>query len=155
MRPLARARSGWKLPTLLVTCAALAGCGIRGASSVDNVLPGRVLMAEDIEKLGVRNAWEVLKRVGLYTTQESQRGVAKRLWRRGRGSIVLDESPLIVVDGAKLDDPEVLQHIDVRTIELMRLLNSVEGTHFYGALGGGGAILIETRHTIAPERRAN
>ena len=142
MRPISR-----RVALPLLTLAALGACGIRGASSVDDVMPGRVIRAREIQKLGARDAWEVIKRVGVYSTRETEHGKAQKVWRRGRGSIMLDEAPLVVVDGVLMEDFRVLQEIDVRNIELIRLLNSVEGTHFYGAPGGAGAIIIQTRHT--------
>ena len=115
-------------------------------------MPGRVLSAKDIQKLGARDAWEVIKRTGLYSTRETEHGDAQRIWRRGRGSIVLDESPLVVVDGVLMEDFRVLQDIDVRVIDFIRLLNSVEGTYHFGAPGGAGAILVHTRRALDDKR---
>ena len=152
MHPLSRRIA---VSTFNLALGVLAGCGIRGASSVDDVMPGRVINAKEIQKLGARDAWDVIKRTGMYSTRETEHGKAQKVWRRGRGSIVLDESPLVVVDGVIMEDFRVLQEIDVRNIELIRLLNSVEGTHFYGAPGGAGAIVIQTRRSNDPIRDIN
>lgn len=106
----------------------------------------RYLSAEDIERSGARNAWEALRRLGTVRLDESANGQPARIYsRRGRTSILLDDSPIVVLDGTRLVDFGVLKAVSAASIVSIAFLNSSEGTLRHGTGTTGGAIVILTR----------
>ena len=67
------------------------------------------------------------------------------MWYRGRGSILLDETPLVAIDGVPQTDFHILGTLLANAIDNIRILSASEGTVLYGIRAGGGAILIQTR----------
>jgi outer membrane cobalamin receptor len=109
--------------------------------------PGeKLILADEISRTGARNAWEAIKRTSTFlSTMENNRGEPTRLWRRGRGSIMLRESPVIVVDGIIASDLAALASIPAEQIAWIRVLTGSAGTARFGSQGGAGAIMIQTR----------
>jgi outer membrane cobalamin receptor len=109
--------------------------------------PGeKLILADEISRTGARNAWEAIKRTSTFlSTMENNRGEPTRLWRRGRGSIMLRETPVIVVDGIVASDLTALASIPAEQIAWIRVLTGAAGTARFGSQGGAGAIMIQTR----------
>ena len=109
--------------------------------------PGeKLILADEISRSGARNAWEAIKRTPTFlSTMENGRGEPTRLWRRGRGSILLRETPIVVVDGVIASDLAALSSIPAEQIAWIRVLTGAAGTARFGTQGGGGAIMIQTR----------
>ena len=109
--------------------------------------PGeKLILADEISRTGARNAWEAIKRTPTFlSTMENGRGEPTRLWRRGRGSILLRETPIVVVDGVIASDLATLSSIPAEQIAWIRVLTGSAGTARFGTQGGGGAIMIQTR----------
>ena len=109
----------------------------------------RYLSAEAIKESGARNAWEVLRRLGGIRLEESAGGAPERIRpTRGNMSILLDDSPIVLLDGARLLDYDVLRALPARQIASIEFLNGLEGTLKHGSGAGGGAIVILTRTEV-------
>jgi hypothetical protein len=110
---------------------------------------GHLISSESIQASGGTTAWDVLKRTSFISTQDAKGGGPGRMWYRGRGSILLDETPLVAIDGAPQSDFHVLGTLLANAIDNIRILSASEGTVLYGIAAGGGAILIQTRTEVA------
>ncbi len=125
-------------------------CGPRGVAS-RGPSPSSVVTADEIEASGVRNAWEAIRyHFRFVSLTESRRRRPAEMTYRGRSSILLDNGPIVVVDGARISEIDVLVDIPAQHIALMRMLSSFEGTTYYGTNAGNGVILIETKHKPDP-----
>ena len=106
----------------------------------------RYLSAQEIKESGAQNAWEALRRLGGVRLQETPNGAPGRIRpTRGNMTLLLDDSPIVVLDGARLLDYDVLRALPARQIASIEFLNGVDGTLKHGSGAGGGAIVILTR----------
>ena len=127
---------------LLSACATGTPPGERAGEPVRN---SRLITAAEIAESGARNAWELIRRkAGLGMTEDAA-GDPTGLRMRGPSSFLLDDAPVVVVDGVRLQDLEMLRSLDVGTIERVEFTNGIQGTLRYGTGSGGGAIVITTR----------
>jgi outer membrane cobalamin receptor len=110
--------------------------------------PGQIVIDEDaIERSGAHNAWEVIKRAApQLSTAETRSGLPTRLTRRGRSSIVLNDAPLLFIDGIRTVDFRALEYIPAKSIFRIDILNGIEGTTYYGTNAVGGVILVQTKN---------
>ncbi len=132
----------------------LSGCGwIHPASESIAPQPGHLIDSQKIVASGGTTAWEVLKRTSFMSTRDDKYGGPGQLWHRGHGTILLDDTPLVAVDGVPQTDFHVLGSILASTIDNIRILNATEGALLYGSRAGGGAILIQTRMELPPPRQ--
>jgi len=126
----------------------LLGCG-PAAQSASKDLPraGTVLItAEQIEKWGAQTAWQALKRgAPMLTLQEDRSGRPRSMGRRGRSSFVLDEAPIILLDGVRVPDFHALDTIEGQSILSILIYDGVEGTTYYGTDAVSGVIAIKTK----------
>lgn len=109
----------------------------------------RVITADEIARSQVSDAWDLLQHTGLFRLQESANGTPTQLRsRRGRSSIVLRDSdtPLLVVDGTRVDDIGILRQITAQSILVVRIMNGRDGTTYYGTNAGAGVIIIDTKN---------
>jgi outer membrane cobalamin receptor len=106
-----------------------------------------VITQEMIERSGGLTAWDVLKKeVPQLTFRENAHGQPSRLERRGQTSIVLSDAPMVYVDGSRLSDFRALQQIMAATLQRIEILNSIDGTTYYGTDAEGGVILLFTKN---------
>ena len=125
---------------------ALLGCASGGPPEPAETPPvGRIITAEQIRETGATNAWDALK----YTVRShyfaDYRGEPQRIYtNRGVGSLVLREEPLIFLDGTRLTDIQLLRQFSASFIESIQVLNSGDGTTYYGTSAVAGVILIVT-----------
>ena len=133
---------------LLSLTVALAGCGPAARQHATTAAaPGTLLItAEQIEKSGAHTVWQVLKqRAPMLTLREDANGRPKSMGRRGRSSFLLDEAPMILLDGARVPDFHALQSIDAQSVFTILIYDGVEGTTYYGTDAASGAIVIKTK----------
>jgi len=147
----------WTLPgpRLAITATALffsAGCSWVHPPAQQSVAPkyGHLIDSKAIIASGGQTAWEVLQRTSFVRTREDRDGRPAKIWQRGHGTILLDDSPMVAVDGVPQSDFRVLGQILATNIDNIRVLNATEGAYVYGIRAGCGAILIETRLEIPP-----
>lgn len=93
------------------------------------------------------------------TSSEGQPGSEIDIVVRGVGSITQSTSPLYVVDGMPIENPQndgasnPLSMIDPNEIETIEVLKDASATAIYGARGGNGVIIVNTkRGRIAPPK---
>jgi len=137
---------------LLSLTVALAACG-QAAKKVDTgAAPGTYLItAEQIEKSGANTAWQVLKqRAPMLTLREDRNGQPQSMGRRGRSSFLLDEAPMIMLDGVRVPDFHALETIDAQSIFSILIYDGVEGTTYYGTGAVSGVIVITSKSGQSP-----
>jgi outer membrane cobalamin receptor len=58
---------------------------------------------------------------------------------------VLDEAPMIMLDGARVSDFHALESIDAQSIFTILIYDGVEGTTYYGTDAVSGVVVIRTK----------
>ena len=105
-----------------------------------------VITEERIAKSGGQNAWEVLRREAPQITfSENRNGQATAMTRRGRSSFVLNDSPMVIIDGSRNQDIKALQSLPASALMSIEVLTGQEGTTYYGTDAVGGVIIIKTK----------
>jgi len=136
--------------SILLGSLLLAACGpsVANRHIGSETRPGQIVIDEDaIERSGAHNAWEVIKRAApQLSTAETRSGLPTRLTRRGRSSIVLNDAPLLFIDGIRTVDFRALEYIPAKSIFRIDILNGIEGTTYYGTNAVGGVILVQTKN---------
>jgi outer membrane cobalamin receptor len=128
----------------VVVCAA---CGHAAQRKSTNPKPiGIYIDQAHIERSGGATAWDVLKREApVMTFRENRNGQPARFGRRGRASILLDDSPLVYVDGVRMSDFRVLADLPAATLLDIWVLNGIDGTTYYGTDAVAGVVVIRTK----------
>ena len=107
---------------------------------------GSVKMA-DLQKAPVRSFEEALQgRVAGVTasSDDGQPGASVNIVIRGNNSITQDNSPLYVIDGFPLENPDN-NAINPAEIESIEVLRDASSTAIYGARGANGVVVITTK----------
>lgn len=119
---------------------------------------------EDFNKGQISTAGELItgKIAGVNVTSGGGApGEGQNIVIRGQGSLSLNSSPLIVVDGVPLNDSNVggsrnaLDFINPNDIESMTVLKDASSTAIYGARAANGVILITTKRGTGQEFKFN
>ena len=141
--------------SLVVTVSAavsLSACAGRQYRPADSRAGVQVITAEQIARSGASTAWDVLKREApTLTLRDTRGGRPASAGRRGRSSIVLQDAPLVVLDGVRLTDFRALDGIPAVTILLISIYTGIEGTTYYGTNAVSGVIVIQTKDGGEPE----
>ena len=122
-------------------------CGPSVQHANNHTATGGILITEErIKESGGKTAWEVIKRAApVFSTHESRTGRPAGMERRGRVSILFEDSPIVMLDGVRVSDFKVLDQIPAETIFSIYILTGAEGTTYYGTNAGGGVIEIRTK----------
>lgn len=139
------------LPASLVL--ALFGCASATRQNGSNLAaPGTYLItAEQIGKSGAHTAWQVLKQQApMLMLREDRNGRPQSMGRRGRSSFLLDEAPMIMLDGVRVPDFHALETIDAQSIFSILIYDGVEGTTYYGTGAVSGVIVITSKGGHSP-----
>jgi outer membrane cobalamin receptor len=144
-----------RLPTLFLAASYLAitlACATsppRKSDENGSRFGDLVINADQIDAQHASNAWDLLRQlVPRYTYVEDRAGRAVSIHgHRGRSSIALasSESPIVIVDGARLSAVDVLQQMPTDAIDRIELRGASRGTSTEGTGAGGGVIYIHTR----------
>lgn len=127
---------------LLSACAHMHGTRDAVPSSGDRIF----ITSEQIARSGASNAWEALKKnAPQLTYRENRQGQPSVLERRGRSSLLLNDAPLLFVDGVQMPDFKNLQSIPATQVASIEILDGIDGTTYYGTGAEGGVILIKTK----------
>ncbi len=112
----------------------------------------RIVITEAmIARSGGQTAWEVLRREAPQITyRENRSGQPSSMQRRGRSSINLNDSPMVLVDGVRSQDIRTLQQLPASVLLSIEVLNGTEGTTYYGTDAVGGVIIIKTKNGSSP-----
>ena len=136
-----------RLPFLC--CLSFAACAhIHGTREAVPSSGARIFITEaQITRSGASNAWEALKRnAPQLTYRENRQGQPSVLERRGRSSLVLNDAPMLFVDGVQMPDFKNLQSIPASQVASIEILDGNDGTTYYGTGAEGGVILIRTKN---------
>ncbi len=139
--------------TLGQSCAALAlamaACGPAHQAQPTLTPDGAlVYTADEIAKMQVATAWDVVARSGRMNLAEASDGSSAVIRnRRGHSSILFPSAdmPLLIIDGARVLDPRALQEISARTIERLQMIDGMQAALTEGTNSGGGVIAITTK----------
>ena len=108
-----------------------------------------IVSEEDLEQPSF-NALEGLRGkvagVNIFTNSGSPTG-SNRVIIRGVGTINADTSPLYVVDGVVMENIDLINPNDIKSIEVLKDASS---TAIYGARGANGVILVTTERGAQP-----
>lgn len=134
---------------LTLVAALAAGCS---ANSQDGRSgsgePGQLITSKMIRDSGLSSGWDVLRHYAKHLSfSEHERGPV-RITRRGRESIYLNESPILVIDGVRVQDFRTLVNLPARDIQSMRILSGSQSSVQHGIFAANGAIVVRT---IRPE----
>ncbi|SDK00960.1 TonB-linked outer membrane protein, SusC/RagA family [Pedobacter sp. ok626] len=102
---------------------------------------------EDLNKAPVRSFEEALagRTAGVQVSSpEGQPGAASNIVIRGNNSITQDNSPLYVIDGFPIENPNN-NMINPSEIATISILKDASATAIYGARGANGVIIITTK----------
>ena len=137
----------WRRPVLraLPALFAIGAACTTTAHSRDYAPPGeQLILPEDIARSGATDAWEVVRRLSHMSTTTTIAGTPSRMYRRGHGSLLIRETPVVIVDGINASDIQILTTIRADQIAWMRVLTGAASTTRYGARGGAGAVIVKT-----------
>lgn len=104
--------------------------------------------ADDIARSGFTNAWDFLRaRARRYDFYQDRYGRPRGIkTRRGRSTINMagSDSPMIIVDGARLSDFSALRDLPCDAISSIEIMNGISGTASQGTNAAAGVIYIRT-----------
>jgi len=113
-----------------------------GGSRVD------VISADEISRSPSTNAWDLLRRrARQYDFSEDQFGRPREIrTHRGRSTISIAnaDTPLILVDGARVLDVAFLRQLSTGSIQSVELMSGIRGTASQGTNAAAGVIYIHT-----------
>ena len=127
-----------------------AGCKTAGNKTdtpKDQAYHAHVITSDAIERSGARDAWEVLKRLSTVArTSEAYDGEPERLQpKRGHGSLLLRDDPMVYIDGVPLSDIRALRQLEASDIDNIEEMGSIEATAYFGTNSNSGVILIHSK----------
>lgn len=126
-----------------VACAGIKPTPLTTADTGDRI----VITQAMIERSKGKTAWEVLKiEAPDFTYSEKRAGDPVKVERRGQSSFLLNDAPMIYLDGVRLTDLRNLQQIEAATLKRIEILNAIDGTTYYGTDAEGGVILMFSKN---------
>jgi outer membrane cobalamin receptor len=126
----------------VIACKAIRPGQASPQSDTDRIVITEAMIARS----GGQTAWEVLRREAPQLTfSENRNGQATAMTRRGRSSFVLNDSPIVIIDGTRNQDIRALQSLPASALLRIEVLTGQEGTTYYGTDAVGGVIIIKTR----------
>ena len=135
----------------LLLCLLTAGCASYSSRSAedipDDALPGgKLILREDIQRVGARNAWEAIERSSTHLTISGARGGDDgRISYRGVDSLVRERDVLVIIDGNAVRNGEAeLRAIRAESILFIQVLSGREAALRWGSDAGNGVIFVRT-----------
>lgn len=137
------------LTSVLIVAASLVDCATAPRRSPDALASqADTFTADDIARSGFTNAWDFLRaKARRYDFYQDRYGRPRGIkTRRGRSTINLadSDSPVIVVDGARLTDFTALRDLPCDAISGIEILSGINGTVAQGTNAAAGVIMIHT-----------
>lgn len=137
------------LSVVLATAASLAACASAPRRSPESAASqSQTFTADDITRSGFTNAWDFLRaKARRYDFYQDRFGRPRGIkTRRGRSTINMadSDSPMIVVDGARVIDFTALRDLQCDAISSIEILNGISGTVSQGTNAAAGVIYIHT-----------
>lgn len=117
--------------------------------------PGERLITEaEIVQSGAANVWDLLRiRVHGYDYRVDRYGQPLAIkTHRGASSIILagGDTPIVVIDGARVSDPRYLLDVSTESVDRIELLSGIRGTVTQGTNAAAGVIYIHTKSASDP-----
>ncbi len=133
----------------LFFAASLTGCATSGYRSSETAARLDVISSEEIARSSSTNVWDLLRRrARQYNFAEDRYGRPRFITtKRGRSTIVLagSDSPLVLIDGARLTDVAALRDMSTDSVESIELQSGISGTSAQGTNAVAGVIYIHTK----------
>lgn len=107
-----------------------------------------VYTSDDIAKMQVSSAWDVVEWSGQMNMSEATDGRSATIRNReGRSSLLLAgaDMPLLIVDGVRVEDPRILRRIPAPSIQTLRITDGMHSAIKEGTGSTGGVIAITTK----------
>ncbi len=122
------------------------GYGVQKKSDLTGAVAS--IKSDDIKGLSTTDAGAALqgKAAGVQIINSGGPGEAAEIRVRGYSSNSGDISPLLIVDGLKVDN---IQYLDPSMIESMEVLKDAASAAIYGAQAGNGVVIITTKNGAA------
>jgi hypothetical protein len=132
----------------LLATVALAACVTSAVPRVEPRTTQEFITSDDIAKSAYSNAWDLLRgKARRYDFSEDVYGHPRAIRiRRGRSTINMagSDTPMILVDGARVIDLGTLRDLPTNAIESIELMSGINGTASQGTNSSAGVILIHT-----------
>lgn len=137
------------LPSVFAVAASLVACATAPRRSPESAASqSQTFTAEEITHSGFTNAWDFLRaKARRYDFYQDRFGRPRGIkTRRGRSTINMadSDSPMIVVDGARVSDFSALRDLPCDAISSIEILNGISGTVSQGTNASAGVIYIHT-----------
>lgn len=113
---------------------------------------------EDLQKVSVPNFDQALagRVAGVQvSSSEGMPGASMNIVIRGNNSLTQENSPLYVIDGFPVEDPEIASTLSPNDIQSLDILKDASATAIYGARGANGVIMITTKKGVAGKMKIN
>jgi len=133
----------------LFIAASLVGCATSGYHAPPGAGHTDIITEQEIAKSSCTNVWDLLrKRARMYNYAEDRYGRPRYITtKRGKSTIALagSDSPMIVIDGARLGDVAALRDMPTDAVQSIELQNGITGTSSQGTNAVAGVIYIHTK----------
>lgn len=139
-----------KVTLALFAFGLLTGCVSGGARPGEHWRSGqRTITQDDLDRSAATNVWDLMRsQVQEYNYVEDRSGRPIGITtRRGSTRLGLTDSdtPMIVIDGARIIDIGTLRDLPTGAVDSIELLSSIRGTSIQGTNANAGVIYIHTR----------
>ena len=129
--------------------ASLSSCAATGHRWAEPHARADFISSDEIARSSSTNVWDLLRqRAQQYNFAEDRYGRPRFITtKRGRSTIVLagSDSPLVLIDGARLTDVAALRDMSTDSVESIELQNGINGTSSQGTNAPAGVIYIHTK----------
>jgi outer membrane cobalamin receptor len=134
----------------LLLAASLTGC-VTGSHRSSSAPPARadLISSEEIARSSSTNVWDLLRRRARQYNFAEDRFGRPRFIRSKHGqstvSLAGADSPLVLIDGARLSDVAALRDMPTDSIDSIELQSGITGTSSQGTNACAGVIYIHTK----------
>lgn len=129
--------------------ASLSSCATASHRSTEAAPRADLITSEEIAHSSSTNVWDLLrKRARQYNFAEDRYGRPRFITtKRGRSTISLagSDSPLVLIDGARLTDVAALRDMPTDSVESIEIQSGINGTSAQGTNAVAGVIYIHTK----------
>jgi outer membrane cobalamin receptor len=129
--------------------ASLSSCATTGYRSTEPPPRSDLISSAEIARSSSTNVWDLLRqRARQYNFAEDRYGRPRFITtKRGRSTIALagSDSPLVLIDGARLSDVAALRDMPTDSVESIELQSGINGTSSQGTNAPAGVIYIHTK----------
>jgi hypothetical protein len=129
--------------------ASLSSCAPPGYHPPELAGRAAFIGPDEIAHSSCTNVWDLLrKRASMYNYSEDRYGRPRSITtKHGASTISLygSDSPLVLVDGARMTDLGALRDMSTDAVESIELQNGISGTSSQGTNAAAGVIYIHTK----------